>query len=145
MTIERPMFPPRAESVDSFYARPATGQPETEKRTSDSPKPIGRLSNVIDLSARREARALPSEKVRPVEFPVSGRQRAGRKMNPLRHPCNRVSSAVIVAGKLQRGEALRVDPYFDEGALLWKGVEAARLLVEELFELAVKHGGRPQQ
>jgi hypothetical protein len=29
--------------------------------------------------------------------------------------------------------------------LLWKGVEAARLLVEELLQIAVQHSGRPQQ
>ncbi|MBB4378217.1 hypothetical protein [Bradyrhizobium sp. SBR1B] len=103
------------------------------------------MSNIIELSVRREARALPSENVRPVEFPASGRQRAGRHRNPLRHPCHRVSHAVTIAGKLKRGEALRVDPYFDEGAVLWKGVEAARLLLAELFQLAVQHGGEQEQ
>ncbi|RXG90068.1 hypothetical protein EAS62_29305 [Bradyrhizobium zhanjiangense] len=48
-------------------------------------------------------------------------------------------------GELQKGEPLRVDPFLDEGAILWKGVEAARLLLAELFELAVQHSGRPQQ
>ncbi len=52
---------------------------------------------------------------------------------------------MTVAGKLQKGEPLRVDPFLDEGAILWKGVEAARLLLAELFELAVQHSGRPQQ
>lgn len=44
MTIVRPMFPPRAESPDSFPAQPATGQPETAERTSESRKPFGGLS-----------------------------------------------------------------------------------------------------
>lgn len=44
MTIERPMFPPRAESVDSFPAQPGTRQPETAERTSESRKPFKRLS-----------------------------------------------------------------------------------------------------
>lgn len=44
MTIERPMFQPRAESVDSFSNRPATRQPEAAKRTSESRKPFGGLS-----------------------------------------------------------------------------------------------------
>ncbi|OAF11767.1 hypothetical protein AYJ54_07865 [Bradyrhizobium centrolobii] len=103
------------------------------------------MSNIIDLSARlashSAATCLPPENIKPIEFPETGRQRAGRNRNPLRHPCHRVSHAVTIAGKLQRGEALRADPYLDEGAILWRGVEAARLLVEELFELAVKHGG----
>jgi hypothetical protein len=37
------------------------------------------------------------------------------------------------------------DPYLDEGAILWKGVEAARLLVAELFELALKQGRSVEQ
>jgi hypothetical protein len=39
MTIERPMFPSRVESVDSFSLQPAIGQPEGENLTGDSPKP----------------------------------------------------------------------------------------------------------
>jgi hypothetical protein len=37
MTIERPMFPPRAASVDSFPLQPAIGQPDSQTLTSDSP------------------------------------------------------------------------------------------------------------
>lgn len=51
MTIERPMFPPRAESVDSFPANPATGQPETGERTSESRKPAEGLSRRTMLGA----------------------------------------------------------------------------------------------
>jgi hypothetical protein len=39
MTIERPMFPRRAESADTFLPQPAIGQPKSENLTSDSPKP----------------------------------------------------------------------------------------------------------
>ena len=101
------------------------------------------MSNIIELSTRRAARA--PENVRPIDFPVTGRQRAGRQRNPLRHPCHSVSHAVTIAGKIRRGEALRTDPFLDEGAILWKGVEAARLLVAELFDLAVKQAGRVDQ
>jgi hypothetical protein len=44
MTIERPMFPPRAESVDSFSPQPAIGQRERERRVSESRKPSEGLS-----------------------------------------------------------------------------------------------------
>jgi hypothetical protein len=44
MTIERPMFPPRAESVDSFSLQPAIGQRERENRISESRKPAEGLS-----------------------------------------------------------------------------------------------------
>ncbi|RXH26290.1 hypothetical protein XH99_20300 [Bradyrhizobium nanningense] len=103
------------------------------------------MSNVIELAARRAARALPPENVRSLDLLVTGRQRASRGRNPLRHPCLSVSHAVTVAGKLHRGEALRVDPFIDEAAILWKGVEAARLLLAELFQLAVQQGGGQQQ
>jgi hypothetical protein len=62
MTIERPMFPPRAESVDSFSHQPAIGQPETENSTSYSPSPVEDVDspgNVIrfDFSVSRKAHA----------------------------------------------------------------------------------------
>jgi hypothetical protein len=40
MTIERPMFPPRAESVESFSLQPTIGQPESGNLTSESPSPF---------------------------------------------------------------------------------------------------------
>ncbi|MGY4358630.1 hypothetical protein ACVWZR_007754 [Bradyrhizobium sp. i1.3.1] len=43
MTIDSPI-PPRAESVDSFSSQPATGQPETGERISESLKPAEGLS-----------------------------------------------------------------------------------------------------
>jgi hypothetical protein len=62
MTIERPMFPPRAESVDSFSHRPGIGQPESQTLISDSAKAVEDLdlpSNVIrfDFGVSRKAYA----------------------------------------------------------------------------------------
>ncbi|KJC37713.1 hypothetical protein UP06_30365 [Bradyrhizobium sp. LTSP857] len=45
------MFPPRAESVDSFSSHPATGQPEPGKRISESRKPAEGLSRRTMLGA----------------------------------------------------------------------------------------------
>jgi len=63
MTIERPMFPPRAESVDSFSLQAAVGQPESENLTHDSPSPfedVDLASNLIKfpfgVSRRAHAR-----------------------------------------------------------------------------------------
>src|SRR3984893_7657573 len=63
MTIERPMFPPRAESVNSFSLQAVIGQPESENLASDSPSPIKGVdlaSNVIKfpfgVSRRAHAR-----------------------------------------------------------------------------------------
>jgi hypothetical protein len=41
MSIERPMFPPRADSVHAFPAQPAIGQPESQAPTTESTKPSG--------------------------------------------------------------------------------------------------------
>jgi hypothetical protein len=54
MTIERPMFPPRAESVDSFSHHPAIGQPASQTRTGDSPKTF----EALDLAQLRFVRCL---------------------------------------------------------------------------------------
>jgi hypothetical protein len=50
MTIERPMFPPRAESVDSFSPPPAIGQPESQSLTGESGKAAGGLSRRAALA-----------------------------------------------------------------------------------------------
>lgn len=39
MTTERPMFPPRAESVDSYCVPPVIKHPASEPLTSEPPKP----------------------------------------------------------------------------------------------------------
>ena len=50
MTLSRPMFPPRAESVDSFSLQPAIGQRERECRLSESRKPAEGLSRRLALA-----------------------------------------------------------------------------------------------
>jgi hypothetical protein len=59
MTIERPMFPPRADSVDSFSRQTAIGQRESESRVSESRKPPERLSRRGVLAGVASAAALP--------------------------------------------------------------------------------------
>jgi hypothetical protein len=54
MTIERPMFPPRAESVGSFSHQPATGQSDGQALLGDSPKPAEEPANVVDFRVRRK-------------------------------------------------------------------------------------------
>jgi len=53
MTIERPMFPPRAESVDSFSLQPAIGQRESQTLLGDCPKPAEGPSNVVKFQVRK--------------------------------------------------------------------------------------------
>lgn len=43
MTVSRPMFPPRAESPDSFPAQPATGQRTSAECTSEAHRPSAEL------------------------------------------------------------------------------------------------------
>ncbi|MDH2353487.1 hypothetical protein QCM80_22905 [Bradyrhizobium sp. SSUT112] len=90
------------------------------------------MSNIIELSARRATRALPPENVKPIEFAVTGRQRAGRQRNPLRHYHSQAATAVTIAGKLHRGEALRAEDWIDELKWLRDGAKAARFLADEL-------------
>jgi hypothetical protein len=66
MTIERPMFPPRAESVDSFSHQPAIGQPEGQALVSESRKPAKGLSRRAALAGLA---ALPAAGA--VTMPVS--------------------------------------------------------------------------
>jgi hypothetical protein len=59
MTIERPMLPPRAESVDSFSQQPVIGQPGNGNRLSESRKPAERLSRRLVLAGVASAATLP--------------------------------------------------------------------------------------
>jgi hypothetical protein len=52
--MTRPMFPPRAASVDSFSQQPAIGQPESQNLTGDSPSPF----EAMDLALLRFVRCL---------------------------------------------------------------------------------------
>lgn len=76
MTIERPMFPPRAESVDPFSRHSATGQSETEERTSDSPRPVTSQSNVLTFP-----RILPASSVRELHNISFGNGRTRPRAN----------------------------------------------------------------
>jgi hypothetical protein len=66
MTIERPMFPPRAESVDSFSLQPAIGQRENGNRVSESRKPAEGLSRRVVLAGVASVVALPIVSAAPI-------------------------------------------------------------------------------
>ncbi|MCK1707633.1 MULTISPECIES: hypothetical protein [unclassified Bradyrhizobium] len=124
--------------MDSFSSKPATGQPETGERTSDSLRPVPSQSNVVTFPGK-----LPASNVRELRNPTpegyeprtTRRQLASRKRNLLRHPCNRVSLAVTIAGRIQRGEEIGCwgsDPITE----LRKGAAAARELALALEIIA---------
>ncbi|MET4319296.1 hypothetical protein [Bradyrhizobium sp. RT5a] len=147
MTIERPMFPPRAESVDSFSSHPATGQPEAGERISGSPSSVPSRSNVLSFPGNRPAsnvRELHNSAPGGYEPRTTGRQLASRKRNLLRHPCNRVSLAVTIAGRIQRGEEIGCwgsDPITE----LRKGAAAAREVAIALEIMAEEYDLEAQQ
>jgi hypothetical protein len=135
MTIERPMFPPVADSADSFSLQSAADHRSDETPPCDSPKPTERGAKIISFPSARAPRSFPA----PIEFAETGRQRAGRKRNPLRRPYSLIELAVTVAGKIHRGEALRTDD-FNDLEYLRRGAEAARLLADELARLVEREG-----
>ena len=59
MTIERPMFPPRAESVDSFPYQPGVDHGKAGRPASDSLKPAEGLSRRAVIAGVASAAALP--------------------------------------------------------------------------------------
>jgi hypothetical protein len=65
MTIERPMFPPRADSVDSFPLQPDIGQPESQTLASESRKPAEGLSRRLVLAGVAAVAALPIASAAP--------------------------------------------------------------------------------
>src|SRR3979490_2640570 len=67
MTIERPMFPPRAESTDSFSHQPAIGQTESGNPTSESRKPAEGLSrrNLLGAMAAVPVVGIPMAEPQP--------------------------------------------------------------------------------
>jgi hypothetical protein len=71
MTIERPMFPPRAESMDSFSQQSAIGQPERECRVSESRRLAEGLSRRLVLAGVASALALPAAAAIPIIEPAT--------------------------------------------------------------------------
>jgi hypothetical protein len=105
MTLERPMFPPRAESVDSFSHQPAA---------------------VIRFP---RSRPIARQYVTIPESDYCPRSRRYAK-NPLRQHVTRLSTAIVEANKL--GEFIDCEALKD----IRKGIEAARILADELGRLA---------
>jgi hypothetical protein len=58
----------------------------------------------------------------------------------LRHYHTEAAIAVTVAGKLYRGEALRIERHVNEIEWLRRGAEAARHLADELARLVEQEG-----
>jgi hypothetical protein len=127
MTIERPIFPPRAESVDSFSLQPAIGQPVAASAAGDSHKPAEGPSAAIISFPR--SRPIARHYVSAPEYEYAPRTRRFAK-NPLRQHVTRLSIAIVHANKL--------DEFIDREDLKYirNGVEAARILADELGRLA---------
>jgi hypothetical protein len=102
MTIERPMFPPRAESVDSFSQQPAIGQPDRGNLTSESARPF----EDVDLALLRFVACL-------IQFGLTLDQ-----------------AGTVVCAELERAEALaskrRPRRYWVSGPYLVSGPAEAR-------------------
>jgi hypothetical protein len=121
------MFPPRAESVDSFLPRPAPDHRSGETPPGDSPKAAeGPTAAII-----RFPRPHPIAR-HYVSIPDEGHHSRPRRYakNPLRQHVTRLSMAIVEANKL--------DEFIDCEALTYirKGIEAARILADELGHLA---------
>ena len=95
-------------------------------------------ADIISFANRQKASRGSDVHAERVEFRATGRQRAGRKRNPLRYPCTRVDYAVTIAGKLQRGEP--TDDLIDDIAVLRRGAEQARYVAAELERLIEQYG-----
>jgi hypothetical protein len=127
MTIERPMFPPRAESVDSFSVQRPPGDRPDATPTGDSHKPPEGPSAAIISFPR--SRPIARQYVSMPEYEYAPRTRRFAK-NPLRQHVTRLSIAIVHANKL--------DEFIDREDLKYirNGVEAARILADELGRLA---------
>jgi hypothetical protein len=75
-----------------------------------------------------------------VEFRETPRQRAGRQRNPLRHHADRVTLAVILAGKIANGRTDRLQGWGDYVAMLRRGADAARFLAGALDDVVAREG-----
>jgi hypothetical protein len=71
MTIERPMFPPRAESVDSFSHQHGIRQREGDCRVTESRKPAEGLSRRLVLAGVASPVALPAVAAIPTTEPAT--------------------------------------------------------------------------
>lgn len=100
------------------------------------------MSNVLTFPGNRPASSVRMLNPTPEghEARTTRRQIASRKRNPLRHHYSRIASAVTIAGKLHRGEALRADPVFDDRECLRAGADAARILADELARISPRNG-----
>ena len=98
MTIERPMFPPRAESVDSFSLQPATGQPESGNLTSESSSPF----EAMDIAMLRFVNCLVRYglTIEEVDAVVSGEIERLRAGKPRPRPVRSASGGHVA--RLQR-------------------------------------------
>ena len=99
-------------------------------------------ARLADDELRKQVDQIIAERMaEPAEpFRETLRQPAGRKKNPLRHLHREAERAVVIAGKLLRGESLRTGGYVDEIAWLREGAEAARQLADELTSLVERQG-----
>jgi hypothetical protein len=110
MTIDRPMFPPRAASSDSFPLQPAIG-PDSQALTSESPSPFERAPTTAtifkfphDVSRRAFARMPRNSKngtpeERTAKQPGHDRKPNHSGNNPLRARLASVSIAITMVGK----------------------------------------------
>ena len=94
-------------------------------------------ARLADDELRKQVDQIIAERMaEPAEpYPETPRQRAGYKKNPLRHLHREAERAVVIAGKLLRGEPLRTKGHFDDIKWLREGAEAARQLADELTRL----------
>jgi hypothetical protein len=83
MTINRPMFPPGAESVDSLSPHPAIGQPETECRAGESRKPAEGLSRRVVLAGVAAGGAALGAGLPLPALPAATAQNGGAEADPI--------------------------------------------------------------
>jgi hypothetical protein len=123
MTIERPMFPPRGESVDSFSLQAGIGRPESQTLTGESRRPAEGQSAAI----------LRFPRARPIARHYASTPRSEYEPRPLRYARNPLRQHVT-ALSIAIVEANKFDEFIDGDALTWirKGIEAARILADEL-------------
>jgi hypothetical protein len=154
--LSTPPLSSSSSKVVSLFGRKTT--PPSGPPLGNSPEPAGGTSAAIvkfpydacrrihSRKPRRSKNGTPEERAakaaqqEPIEAVPCARGLASRKRNPLRHYHSQAAIAVTVAGKLHRGEALRIEHHINEIAWLRRGAEAARLLADELARLVEEEG-----